>query len=115
MMAAATAVGITVPDASRILNQYPAEFVRLNADGPGQQERFPVTKEEVRFGRTRGDYTFPQDRLMSRAHARVCLRGEDYFLEDLGSVNGTFARIRGQTPIPLGTSVRVGREVFVVV
>ena len=115
VMAAAAAVAITLGDVRQILNQYPAEFIRLNADNPGQQSRFPINKDEVRFGRTTGDYTFSQDRLMSRTHARVYLRGEDYFLEDLGSLNGTFAKIRGQTPIPPGASVRVGRETFMIV
>lgn len=115
VLAAATAVAITLPDIRQILNQYPAEFIRINADAPGQQNRFPLTKEEVRFGRTTGDYTFPEDRLMSRAHARVYLRGEDYFLEDLGSLNGTFIKIRGQARVPPGASVRVGREVFLIV
>lgn len=115
IMAAAAAMARTVPDVSRVLNENPAEFVRLNPDALGQQKAFPLGKEEIRFGRTTGDYTFPQDRLMSRAHARVYLRGEDYFLEDLGTLNGTFAKIRGKTPVPLGASVRVGREVFVIV
>lgn len=115
IVAAATTVGITVSEVSRMLNQSPAEFVRLNADSPGQQKRFPLSKEEVRFGRSTGDYTFPQDRLMSRAHARVYMRGEDHFLEDLRSLNGTFVKVRGQMPVPLGASVRVGIEEFLVV
>jgi len=115
IVAAATTVGIAVPEVSRMLNQSPAEFVRLNTDSPGQQKRLPLSKEEVRFGRSTGDYTFPEDRLMSRAHARVYLRGEDHFLEDLRSLNGTFVKVRGQMPVPLGASVRVGKEVFVVV
>ena len=73
-----------------------------------------LCKEEVRFGRTIGDYVFPQDRFMSRTHARVYQRGEDYFLEDLKSLNGTFARVRGKSPVPPGTSLQVGKEVFLV-
>ena len=87
--------------------------MRLNSVGD-EQEIYPLNKEEVRFGRTKGDYTFPSDRFMSRTHARIYVRGENYFVEDLSSLNGTSAKVRGKSPIPVGTSVRVGKEVFVV-
>jgi len=115
IIAAATAMAITVPDVTRALHEDPARLIRLNSNRPGEQKIFPIDKEEVRFGRTIGDFTFPQDRFMSRTHARVYLRGEDYFLEDLSSLNGTFAKVRGKSPIPPGTSLRVGKEVFLVV
>ena len=111
ILAAATATALNVPDVSRVLNQSSAEFVWLN-EGTGQQRTFPLNGYEVRFGRVSGDYTFPTDRLMSRAHARIYQRGEDYFLEDLRSLNGTFARIRGRMPIAPGVTVRIGREMF---
>lgn len=115
IIAAAAAMAVTVPSVTHALHEDAARFVRLNNDGSEAQKTFPVTKEEVRFGRTLGDYTFPSDRFMSRTHARVYLRGEDYFLEDLSSLNGTFAKVRGKSPIPVGTSIRVGKEVFVIV
>jgi len=111
ILAAATATALNVPDVSRVLNQNSAEFIWLN-DNAGQQRTFPLNGFEVRFGRITGDYTFPEDRLMSRAHARVYQRGEDYFLEDLRSLNGTFARIRGRMPVAPGVTVRIGREMF---
>jgi len=115
IIAAAAAMAITVPSVTRTLREDAARLVRLNCENPGDQKVLALAKEEVHFGRTAGDYTFPSDRFMSRNHARVYLRGEDYFLEDLSSLNGTFAKVRGQSPIPLGTSLRVGKEVFVVV
>lgn len=114
ILAAAAAMAVTVPSVTHTLQEDAARLVRLNSEG-SEQQNFPINKEEVRFGRTVGDYTFPADRFMSRTHARVYLRGEDYFLEDLKSLNGTFAKVRGQSPVPLGTSIRVGKEVFVVV
>lgn len=113
IIAAASAMAVTVPFVSRALHEDAARFVRLNTDGD-EQETFVMNKEEVRFGRTVGDYTFPSDRFMSRTHARIYIRGENYFVEDLSSLNGTFARVQRTSPVPLGTSVRVGREVFVV-
>ncbi len=49
---------------------------------------------------------------MSRLHARILQRGEDFVLEDLGSRNGTFVKVRGKTPLPLGAAVLVGSELL---
>jgi class 3 adenylate cyclase/pSer/pThr/pTyr-binding forkhead associated (FHA) protein len=114
IIAAAAAMAVTVPVVTLTLREDAARFVRLNSDGD-EQEIFAINKEEIRFGRTVGDYTFPSDRFMSRTHARIYMRGENYFVEDLSSLNGTFARVQRKSPIPRGTSVRVGKEVFVVV
>jgi class 3 adenylate cyclase len=114
IIAAAAAMAVTVPFVSLTLHEDAARFVRLNSDGD-EQGIFVINKEEVRFGRTVGDYTFPSDQFMSRTHARIYMRGENYFVEDLSSLNGTFARVQRKSPVPVGTSVRVGKEVFVVV
>jgi class 3 adenylate cyclase/pSer/pThr/pTyr-binding forkhead associated (FHA) protein len=114
IIAAAAKMAVTVPFVTLALHEDAARFVRLNSDGD-EQEIFVMNKEEVRFGRTVGDYTFPSDQFMSRTHARIYMRGENYFVEDLSSLNGTFARVQRKSPVPVGTSVRVGKEVFVVV
>jgi class 3 adenylate cyclase/pSer/pThr/pTyr-binding forkhead associated (FHA) protein len=113
IIAAAAAMAVTLPFVTRTLREDAARFVRLNSDG-NEQQIYPLNKDEVRFGRTEGDYTFPGDRFMSCTHARIYVRGENYFVEDLSSLNGTSAKVRGKSPIPVGTSVRVGKEVFVV-
>ena len=113
IIAAAAAMAVTLPFVTRTLREDAARFVRLNSDGD-EQQIYPLNKDEVRFGRTEGDYTFPGDRFMSCTHARIYVRGENYFVEDLSSLNGTSAKVRGKSPIPVGTSVRVGKEVFVV-
>ena len=112
--AGATAMAVTQPLVPLTRRKDAARFARLNGDG-NEQEVFAIHKEEIRFGRTVGDYTFPSDPFMSRTHARIYVRGENYFVEDLGTLNGTFARVQRKSPIPAGTSVRVGKEVFVVV
>lgn len=113
IIAAAAAMAVTLPFVTRTLREDAARFVRLNSDGD-EQQIYPLNKDEVRFGRTEGDYTFPGDRFMSCTHARIYVRGENYFVEDLSSLNGTSVKVRGKSPIPVGTSVRVGKEVFVV-
>jgi pSer/pThr/pTyr-binding forkhead associated (FHA) protein len=59
--------------------------------------------------------TFDQEAKVSRRHARVIFRDGKYFLEDLGSTNGTFVnrgrRLLPGTPQPLvdGDEIIVGK------
>jgi class 3 adenylate cyclase len=112
VISAAAAVGADLPEISA--NGAVAEFIHLNKDGTPRQS-FPLAKDEIVWGRMSGLYTFPDDRLMSRQHAKVYHRGEDFFLEDLGSRNGSFLRVRDKTPVPVGASVLVGAQLFRVV
>ncbi len=51
--------------------------------------RWPVDREEVVIGRSpECDVVIP-DRQVSRRHARLIRRGDAYFIQDLGSKNGT--------------------------
>lgn len=109
VISAAAAVGAELPEIST--NGAVAEFVHLDKDG-NPERSFPLTKDEIVWGRIKGLYTFPDDRLMSRQHAKVYHRGEDFFLEDLGSRNGSFLRVRDKTPVPVGASVLVGGQLF---
>jgi pSer/pThr/pTyr-binding forkhead associated (FHA) protein len=83
-----------------------AEFVSLNPDG----RRYPVHEEQITWGRTKATYTFPTDTSMSRAHAKVYHRGEDFFIEDVGSTNGTFVMAREKTPVPPGVILSIGGQ-----
>jgi class 3 adenylate cyclase/pSer/pThr/pTyr-binding forkhead associated (FHA) protein len=114
IIAAAATMAVTLAFVTHALHEDAARLVRLNTEGD-EQEIFAIDKDEIRFGRTVGDYTFPNDRFMSRIHARIYIRGENYFVEDLSSLNGTFARVQRKSSIPVGASVRIGKEVFVVV
>ena len=50
--------------------------------------------------------------MMSRSHARILQRGEDFVLEDAASRNGTFVNLRGKTPVTDGSAVLVGSQLF---
>jgi adenylate cyclase len=83
-----------------------AELVRIDIrDNP--TERYPLKPPEVQFGRTRGTYVFPDDHLMSRIHIRISQRGEDFLLEDMGSRNGTFVKVRKKTALPSGSALLI--------
>jgi class 3 adenylate cyclase len=111
-VANAAARGTTILDLSSTLDEPVAELVFVGPDFLDTPARLPLNEEEVTFGRSRGTYVFPEDPFMSRAHAKVYHRGEDFFVEDLGSRNGTFLKVRGEAPIPNGCTVLVGSQVF---
>ena len=112
VVAAATALGKTLLSVSDLLKEPAAEFLAINPGVSPRPETYPLREEEVTFGRTNATYTFANDRLMSRSHARVYHRGEDFFLEDLDSRNGTFVMVRSKAPVPFGAQILVGGQVF---
>ncbi len=106
-MSAATIVAATVADLSSLMSGPVAEFIRLDIEGK-PNSRYPLRSEAVQFGRAKGTYTFPEDKLMSRLHARVLQRGEDFVIEDAGSRNGTFVKVREKAPLPVNSAVLIG-------
>ena len=55
------------------------------------------------------------DDYVSTRHARIASSGEQWFVEDLGSTNGTYvgnSRISQATAIQLGTQVRIGKTIL---
>ena len=93
-------------DIAALLHGAVAEFVSLNPDG----RRYPIHEQQASFGRTKATFTFPTDTAMSRSHAKVYHRGEDFFLEDLGSTNGTFVLARDKTHVPDGAVLSIGGQ-----
>src|SRR5437763_16078631 len=75
---------------------------------------FPLPDTETTFGRTKGTYTFA-DNSMSRSHAKIYHRGEDFFIEDTGSTNGTFVKAREKTPVPDSAIVSIAGQLLRVV
>ena len=88
-----------------------AAVVKLNSkdEEAGQYE---LRGPETSFGRSKGTYTFPDDPYLSATHARIKLHGSDYFLEDLGSRNGTFARIRKRALARDGDTLMIGKQLL---
>ncbi|MDT9593043.1 FHA domain-containing protein [Nocardioides zeae] len=55
------------------------------------------------------------DDYASTRHARIVPSGEQWFVEDLGSTNGTYvgsARVSQPTTLTLGTQVRIGKTIL---
>ena len=73
---------------------------------------FPFAEVGVEIGRENGDITFPDDGYVSGSHCRVYGDEEGVFLEDLGSSNGTYMRVRRGQLIRPGTMILVGQQLF---
>ena len=55
------------------------------------------------------------DDYVSTRHARIASSADQWFVEDLGSTNGTYvgtARINQPTTLSLGTQVRIGKTIL---
>ena len=90
--------------------------------GRSAGKKFPLTEEESQIGRWDADGgIFPEIDLdaddpeakVSRRHARIMRRNGEYFVEDLGSTNGTFIN-RGRRLLPGDRqALRDGDEIIV--
>jgi pSer/pThr/pTyr-binding forkhead associated (FHA) protein len=75
---------------------------------------YVLGREETVLGRELGDIVFPADPFMSRRHAALRRNPSDatFTLEDLGSSNGTYLRIRGRADLAGGDHFRIGQHLL---
>ncbi len=88
----------------------PFRITLVRKDGGGTS--WPVDRPELVCGRTEGDVRLPEDATVSPRHARFTRSGSALRVEDLGSLNGTFLRLRGPRRVAVGEELRVGRQVL---
>lgn len=62
----------------------------LSYEGCGRGRDYPLSKEVFRIGSEKGNDAVIDSPVVSRHHAKIVRQGEDYFIEDLNSKNGTF-------------------------
>ncbi|HEV2827717.1 MAG TPA: SpoIIE family protein phosphatase [Pyrinomonadaceae bacterium] len=79
-------------------------------------DRFPLGRLRITLGRSaRNDLCIP-DPFASRVHAEVRREGEDYYLQDLGSANGTLyngGSVEGTVPLTAGGRIQIGETEIV--
>ncbi len=83
-------------------------------DGPNAGETVPLNGEPITLGRGNDVTLQLDDDYVSTQHARFVTNGEQWFVEDLGSTNGTYlggTRVTRATPLASGTPVRLGKTV----
>jgi hypothetical protein len=62
----------------------------IRAGGGRAGESFAVAGERMTIGRRPDSSVFLDDITVSRDHALLVLRGDDWYLDDCGSLNGTY-------------------------
>lgn len=84
-------------------------------EGPDTGLTAPLSVGVVSIGRGPGNSLPLTDDYVSTAHAQLILREGTWYVEDLGSTNGTHLdgmRLRAASPVPPGAAVRVGKTVI---
>jgi pSer/pThr/pTyr-binding forkhead associated (FHA) protein len=87
----------------------------LVVDGENQGERAELAEAPILIGRGPDAAIRLDDDYVSTRHARIGASGDQWYVEDLGSTNGTYvgnARISQPTAISLGTQIRIGKSIL---
>ncbi|MCH5644442.1 FHA domain-containing protein [Gordonia sp. ABSL49_1] len=77
--------------------------------------RISLGSQPVLMGRADDSTLVLTDDYASERHARLSRRGDDWYIEDLGSTNGTYLdRTKVTTPVkvPISTPIRIGKTVI---
>jgi pSer/pThr/pTyr-binding forkhead associated (FHA) protein len=91
----------------------PTHVVILEGDNKG--ETVSLDDAPLLIGRGSDAAIRLDDDYVSTRHARIASSGEQWFVEDLGSTNGTYVgttRITQPTALQLGTQVRIGKTIM---
>jgi pSer/pThr/pTyr-binding forkhead associated (FHA) protein len=84
-------------------------------DGALAGTRIQLGSQPVLIGRADDSTLVLTDDYASTRHARLSPRGSEWYVEDLGSTNGTYldrAKVTTAVRVPMGTPVRIGKTVI---
>ena len=101
------------PRQSRGKSKVPRQMVVTHGALAGT--RISLDGRPILIGRADDSTLVLDDDYASTRHARLSLRGSDWYVEDLGSTNGTYldrAKVTGPTKVPLGVPIRIGKTVI---
>jgi pSer/pThr/pTyr-binding forkhead associated (FHA) protein len=77
--------------------------------------RIALDGRPIMIGRADDSTLVLDDDYASTRHARISQSGDDWYVEDLGSTNGTYLdrnKVSGPTRVPIGTPIRIGKTVI---
>lgn len=77
--------------------------------------RIALDGKPILIGRADDSTLVLDDDYASTRHARLSLRGEEWYVEDLGSTNGTYldrAKVTAPLRVRLGVPIRIGKTVI---
>jgi pSer/pThr/pTyr-binding forkhead associated (FHA) protein len=81
-------------------------------DGANEGETVSLDEAPILIGRGSDAAIRLDDDYVSTRHARIASSGDQWFVEDLGSTNGTYIgshRLTQPTTLQLGSKVRIGK------
>jgi pSer/pThr/pTyr-binding forkhead associated (FHA) protein len=84
-------------------------------EGGNKGEVISLDKAPLLIGRGNDAAIRLDDDYVSTRHARIGTSGDQWYVEDLGSTNGTYvgnSRISQPTAISLGTQIRIGKSIL---
>ena len=87
----------------------------LVVEGSNAGQRAELEAAPILIGRGPDAAIRLDDDYVSTRHARIAAAGDQWFVEDLGSTNGTYigtVRITQPTTLTLGTQVRIGKTIL---
>jgi hypothetical protein len=84
----------------------------LLVDPASASAAYPIHGEGLTVGRENGDITFPGDGYVSGTHCRIYGDDNGVYVEDVGSSNGTYMRVRTGSVLPYGSLVLIGQKLF---
>ncbi len=75
---------------------------------------YMIDQPRSTIGRKDASITIVDNRL-SRSHAQIDQRSDDFYLTDLHSTNGTFVEIREEVSLDIGDGMRIGDQTFEII
>jgi pSer/pThr/pTyr-binding forkhead associated (FHA) protein len=100
------------PELIQVLNALAENSAMLvSLIGPSKGARYLLEPEVTQIGRATTNEIFLDDVTVSRKHAQVLKREKRYFLQDLGSLNGTYlnGELVSEKPLNDGDEVQIGK------
>ncbi|NDE96440.1 MAG: FHA domain-containing protein [Actinobacteria bacterium] len=100
------------PELIQVLNALAENSAMLvSLIGPSKGARYLLEPEVTQIGRATTNEIFLDDVTVSRKHAQVLKREKRYFLQDLGSLNGTYlnCELVSEKPLNDGDELQIGK------
>jgi pSer/pThr/pTyr-binding forkhead associated (FHA) protein len=84
---------------------------QLTSSGLGR-DLYHLSRTEIALGREHADLVFTDDEFLSRRHAQLTFLKGKPVLQDLGSSNGTYVRLRAPQVLVPGDMIRLGDQLL---
>jgi pSer/pThr/pTyr-binding forkhead associated (FHA) protein len=88
-----------------------ARLILIMPDG-SEGTVFSLKEGVSLIGRNQGEIQFPADPYLSPRHAQITVDSKKVTIEDLGSLNGVYLRMRQPMPLEPGASFRIGQQLL---